>query len=260
MDQPLDFQRRGQVAWLTLNRPDDANSIDAGLAQALLNAVKHIAADDSVRAVVITGAGRMFCAGGDIKAFVAGDDPAAALDAITAPLHDALERLVALDKPLVSLVNGPAAGAGFGLAMVGDLVIAARSAHFTSAYTAIGLTPDGGTSWFLPRLIGLRRATDLVLTNRRVGAEEAERIGLITSVVDDSELPTEGSKIAERLVEGAVGAMGRSRRLLNDGLARTFAEQLRTEARTIAQSASGSEAHSGISAFLKRQGRSYRSD
>jgi 2-(1,2-epoxy-1,2-dihydrophenyl)acetyl-CoA isomerase len=258
MDQPLDIQRRGPVAWLTLNRPDDANSIDAALARALLNAANQIAADDSARAVVITGAGRMFCAGGDIKAFLSGDDPAAAIDAITTPLHAALRCLAEIDKPVLTLVNGPAAGAGFGLAIAGDLVIAARSAHFTSAYTAIGLTPDGGTSWLLPRLIGLRRATELVLTNRRVGSEEAERIGLVSSVVDDPNLMTEGSKIAERLAAGAVGAMGRSRRLLSEGLIRDFGEHLECEARAIAESAAGEEGRRGITAFLERRERSSR--
>ena len=256
MKQPLDLERRGAVAWLTLNRPDDANSIDASLAEALLNAASQLATDDSARAVVITGAGRMFCAGGDIKAFLAGGDPAAAINAITTPLHAALRCLASLDKPLLTLVNGPAAGAGLGLAMAGDLVIAARSAHFTSAYTAIGLTPDCGTSWFLPRLIGLRRATELVLTNRRLGAEEAERIGLVTSVVDGPALAAEGARIAERLARGAVSALGRSRRLLAEGLTRDLTDHLQAEAQLIAESAASTEGRSGIATFLKPRERS----
>ena len=253
MKQPIDLERRGAVAWLTLNRPDDANSIDVAMAEALMDAAKQVGKDDSARAVVITGAGQMFCAGGDIKAFVAGDDPAAAIDAITRPLHAALEGLVALDKPLVTLINGPAAGAGLGLAMAGDLVVAARSAHFTSAYTAIGLTPDCGTSWVLPRLIGLRRATELVFTNRRIGSEEAERIGLVTKVVEDSELAAEGERIAQRLGQGAIAALGRSRRLLIEGLNRDLSAQLRIEARTIADSAMGAEGRNGVATFIERQ-------
>lgn len=253
MKQPLDIRRRGTVAWLTLNRPDAANSIDAALAEALFNAATQVAADQSTRAVVITGAGRMFCAGGDINAFLAGGDPAAAIDAITAPLHAAVQCLASLDKPLLTLINGPAAGAGFGLAMAGDILIAARSAHFTSAYTAIGLTPDCGTSWFLPRLVGLRRAMEIVLMNRRVGSEEAERIGIATAVVDDSELVAEGAKIAERLAQGMVEASGRSRRLLAEGLNRSLAEQLAVEAQMIAGSASGPEGRMGITSFLKRR-------
>ena len=256
MDQPLDIQRRGAITWLTLNRPDDANSIDSSLAKALLHAADAFADDNSARALVITGAGRMFCAGGDIKVFLAENNAGAAIDAITTPLHAALRCLMSLDKPLLTLVNGPAAGAGLGLAMVGDLVIAARSAHFTCAYTAIGLTPDAGTSWFLPRLVGLRRATDLMLTNRRVAAEEAERIGLVTNVVDDADLADTGTKIAERLAGGAIGAMGRSRRLMSEGLTREFSEQLQAEARSIAQGAAGAEGSGGIAAFIERRERS----
>lgn len=254
MKRPLDVERRGAVTWLTLNRPNDANSIDVGLAVALREAASQLAEDSSARAVVITGAGRMFCAGGDIRAFLADDDPASAIDAITTPLHAALLCLANLDKPLLTLVNGPAAGAGLGLAVAGDVVVAARSAHFSAAYTAIGLTPDCGTSWFLPRLIGLRRATELVVTNRRIDSGEADRIGLVTKVVDDSELAAEGARIAERLAQGAVAAMGRSRRLLSEGLNRGLAEHLEIEARTIAESAVGAEGREGIDRFLDRTG------
>ena len=174
------------------------------MAQALLDATNELGENSSVRALVITGAGRMFCAGGDIKAFTAGGDPKAAIDAITTPLHAAIKRLMAIDKPVITLVNGPAAGAGLGLAILGDVVVAARSARFTSAYTAIGLTPDGGTSWFLPRLIGLRRAAEMVITNRGVGAEEAEHIGLVTRAVDDATLEVGSS--------GSIGSAASNRR------------------------------------------------
>lgn len=256
MDSPLDIQRRGAVAWLTLNRPDQGNSIDVAMAEALLEAARGIGTDTAVRAVVISGAGRMFCAGGDITTFTSGDDPKAAIDAITTPLHQALEGLVALDKPIVNLVNGAAAGAGLGLALLGDIVIAGRSAHFTSAYTAIGLTPDGSSSWFLPRLIGLRRATEMVLTNRRVGAEEAERLGMVTSVTDDHALISEGEAMSAQLAEGPIQAFANSRRLLSEGLSRGLTEQLQIEARTIAQSANSNEGREGVARFLRgRSGR-----
>ena len=253
MDQPLHVERRGAVAWLTLNRPDDANSIDVAMARALLDATNDLGEHSSVRALVITGAGRMFCAGGDIKAFTTGGDPKAAIDVITTPLHAAIKRLMAIDKPVITLVNGPAAGAGLGLAILGDVVLAARSARFTSAYTAIGLTPDGGTSWFLPRLIGLRRAAEMVITNRGVGAEEAERIGLVTRAVDDEMLELEGFQLAQRLAEMPVTALARSRTLLAEGLGRSLSDHLDVEARTIAQSACAPEGQTGIAAFLERR-------
>lgn len=252
--KPLIVEQRGAIALLTLNRPDDANSIDVGMAQALLEAARSAADDHAVRALVVTGAGRLFCAGGDIKSFDAGGDPAAAIDAITGPLHAAIVTLTSMDKPLITLVNGPAAGAGLGLAIAGDLVVAARSAHFTSAYTAIGLTPDGGTSWFLPRRIGLGRALDLVATNRRVGAEEAERIGLIDRIVEDEALVDEGLALAERLAT-MPAAVARSRRLLAEGLGRALAEQLDQEARNIAERAASPEGRQAVERFLRKTDR-----
>lgn len=258
MKEPLDVRLDESVAWLTLNRPADGNTLDVALAEALLEAVKDGATNDAVRCVVITGAGRMFCGGGDIKTFTSGGDPAAAINAITTPLHEAIERMMALDKPIVTLVNGPAAGAGLGLAILGDIIIAARSASFTSAYTALGVTPDAGTSWLLPRLIGLRRATDMILTNRRVTAEEAERIGLVTRVVNDERLREEGAKLALALTNSAIKALARSRQLLGEGLGRNLGDQLEVEAREIASTASGREGREGIASFLERRSTRFR--
>ena len=253
MNQPLHIERRGAALWLTLNRPEAGNTINVALAEALGAAVADSAGDASVRVVVITGAGALFCGGGDIRAFVAGASPAEAIDAITSRLHPAIEAFAALPKPIITLVNGPAAGAGLGLALLGDIVLAARSAHFTSAYTAIGLTPDGGTSWLLPRLIGLRRAEEMVLTNRRVSAEEAERIGLITRVVDDDQLEQAGSEMAELLGASAVAALGKARHLLSTSLARSLTDHLALEAQTIAASAATAEGREGVASFLEKR-------
>ncbi|MEO7240970.1 MAG: enoyl-CoA hydratase-related protein [Sphingomicrobium sp.] len=253
MNAPLNVDRRGSVAWLTLNRPAAGNTIDAALADALGSAAAECGADAAVRVVVITGAGALFCGGGDIRAFTAGASPADAIDAITSRLHPAIEAFAVMPKPIVTLVNGPAAGAGLGLALLGDIVLAARSAHFTSAYTAIGLTPDAGTSWLLPRLIGLRRATEMILTNRRIGAEEAERIGLITRAVDDAELENEGAQVAERLAASAVAALGQVRQLLATSPGSSLHNQLALEARTIADSAGGAEGREGIASFLAKR-------
>ena len=253
MNEPLLIERRGAATWLTLNRPEVGNTIDVALAQALGAAADDCAGDPSVRVVVMTGAGALFCGGGDIRAFAAGGSPAEAIDAITSRLHPAIEAFAALPKPIVTLVNGPAAGAGLGLALLGDIVLAARSAHFTSAYTAIGLTPDGGTSWLLPRLIGLRRAEEMVLTNRRVGAEEAERIGLITRAVDDDRLEQAGTETAELLCACAVAALGKSRHLLSTSLGRSLADHLALEAQTIAGSAATPEGREGVASFLQKR-------
>ena len=249
----IDLSEGEGSARLTLNRPDVGNSIDSATADALLDAVVRVAEDEAVRVVVLTGAGRMFCAGGDVRAFAAtADSEAAVIARITAPLHAAINRLAQMDKPLVTMINGPAAGAGLGLALLGDIVIAARSAHFTSAYTAIGLSPDGGTSWLLPRVVGLRRAQEMILTNRRVTADEALTMGMITQVTDDAALEDIVAALVAMLASAPTAALGRSRRLLLASSSRDLPGQLEQEARAIATSAKSEEGRTGIAGFLAR--------
>lgn len=165
----------------------------------------------------------------------------------------AISRLLRMPKPLLVLVNGPAAGAGASLAICGDLVLAARSAHFTAANGSVGLTADGGMSWLLPRLVGLRRAQEIILTNRRIPAEEAERIGLVPRVVDDAELAAEGRIQAQRLRQAATGAIGAARTLLIESFGAGLEHQLERAARSIAAAARGAEFREGVSAFLERR-------
>lgn len=257
MNEPLHIERRGSLAWLTLNRPQAGNTIDVSLAEALGAAAQEYAQDQTVRTVVITGAGALFCGGGDVRAFVGVGTAPKAIDAITSRLHPAIEAFASMPKPIVTLVNGPAAGAGLGLALLGDVVLAGRSAHFTSAYTAIGLTPDGGTSWLLPRLIGLRRAQDMVMSNRRVSAEEAEDMGLITRMVDDDQLEAEGSILAHRLAASAIAAIAKARFLLANSQGRSLHDHLEIEARTIATSAAEAEGEEGIASFIEKRAPHY---
>ena len=162
------------VARITLNRPDAGNAINQPMADTLLEVALRVAHDPKVRVVTLTGAGRMFCVGGDIGDFARNSDGIGAfLAQLAGTLHQALAQFAAMKKPLITLVNGPAAGAGMSLAIGGDFVLVTQDAHFTAAYGGIGLTPDGGMTWTLPRLIGLRQAQDIILSNRRVPAEEA---------------------------------------------------------------------------------------
>lgn len=213
--------------------------------------------DDTVRCVVLTGAGRMFCAGGDVPAFAeAGDRVPDLLKELTAYLHMAISRLSRMEKPLLTVVNGPAAGAGFSLAILGDVAIAARSAKFTLAYGAIGLSPDGGSTWLLPRLVGLRRAQELALLGRRLDADEAAAAGLITRAVDDAALIEESASVALTLANAAVRAVGRTRNLLLSSFNSSLEDQLEREARAIALSGRDPEGREGIGAFVaKRQPR-----
>lgn len=253
------FEREGAVARLTLNRPTAGNSINIPLARALMEAAIRCDEDDSVRCVLLTGRGSLFSAGGDVRAFAeAGESIPALIKELTAYLHLAIARFAGMDKPLVTVINGPAAGAGLGLAMLGDIVLAARSAHFTVAHTAIGLSPDGGCTWLLPRLVGLRRAQELVLTNRRVSAEEAEKIGLITRVVDDALFWDEARAVARQVAESATKALGHTRRLLLSSFNASQQTQLDAEAYSIADLARSDHSREGISAFTQKRKPNYR--
>lgn len=241
------------VACVTLNRPDVGNAIDVELAEQLLEAAIALDEDDGVRCVVLTGTGKLFCAGGDIGAFAsAGERLPADLKTITAYLHAAQLRLLRMDKPLITAINGAAAGAGIGLAAMGDIALAVPSASFTLAYTAIGLSPDGGASWLLPRLIGLRRAQELCLRNRKVGADEAAAIGLVTRVLP-GDLMQEALSIAHELSAGATPAYGATRRLLLDGAVASVEGQFDAEARSIAALSRTAEGREGIAAFAARR-------
>lgn len=245
-------QDRG-VATLTLNRPDQANSLDLPLAQRLCAAVDDVSRDASVRCVLLTGAGKMFCGGGDVASFASAADRQQYVTELASTLHRAVLALLAMPKPLVVQVNGPAAGAGMSLALIGDVVLAATSAHFTAAYTRIGVTPDGGMTWLLPRLIGFRRAQDMIMTNRRVSALDAEQLGLVTHVVADDQLATESVTAARALASASTSALAVSRKLLWEGTATSLEAQLEREAHAIGEAAASRDGREGISAFLERR-------
>jgi len=248
------FERDGSVAKLTLNRPAVGNAIDVSMARALMEASIVCDEDDAIRCVLLAGAGRLFCAGGDVSGFAAaGDAIPSLLKELTAYLHMAITRFARMGKPLVTAINGPAAGAGFSLAILGDIALAARSAHFTLAYTALGLSPDGGSTWLLPRLVGLRRAQELALTNKRIAADEAAALGLITRAVDDTELMSEAAGLANRLAAGATPALGKVRNLLLASFGASLETHMEAEARAIAETGRTPQGREGINAFIAKR-------
>lgn len=252
--QHILFEAKGPVARLTFNRPDAANGIHIEMAREFMLAAIECDENPAIRAVILTGAGKMFCAGGDLKSFAGyGDALAARLKEITTYLHAATSRLARMRAPLIAAINGTAAGAGFSLAIAADLVIAAESAKFTMAYTAAGLSPDGSSSYFLPRLVGLRRAQELMLTNRRLTAQEALAWGLVTEVVPDAELQARADALAGQLAAGATEAYGVVKRLLIDSYGGNLETQMELEARGIADSARTKDGIEGIRAFLARR-------
>lgn len=254
MTEPLLIEVDKGIATLTLNRPEAGNSISMGLARALMEAAIRCDTDDAIRCVVLTGAGRLFSAGGDISGFQeAGERISAYLSELVGYLNMAMARFLRMPKPLLTVVNGPAAGAGLSLAIAGDIVLAAQSAHFTTAYGGVGLTPDAGMSWLLPRLVGLRRAQEMLVMNNRVGADEAAAMGLVTRVVADDGLALEASQTAAQLAASATQAIGGARRLLLASYEGALEGQLEREARSVAAAGAGRESREGVAAFLARR-------
>ena len=253
-DGPVLIERDGAVAHIVLNRPDAGNSIDVALARALHEAAIAVDADAAIRCVVIRGVGRMFCAGGDVRALhAAGDGIPALLTEITSHLHAAYVRLARLRKPVIVAVHGATAGAGCGLACIGDIVLAVPAASFTLAYRAIGLSPDGGASWLLPRLIGIRRTQEWLLSNRRMAAEEAAAVGLITRVVAADALDEEVCALATGLAAMPAGALGVTKRLFLEAQHSGFEAQLEAEALAIAAQSGSCETRDGHSAFAEKR-------
>lgn len=252
MSGALRVETDGAVAVLTLDRADLGNSLDILTARALFDAVSAIAKDDRLRCLLLRAEGRIFCVGGDITGFAAaGDDVGAHIAELAGTMHKTMLVLANMAKPMITLVQGAAAGAGLGLALVGDIVLASPTAHFNAAYTALGVSPDCGLTWLLPRLVGARCASEMILTKRRMDAREAVAAGLISRVSDN--LEGEGRKLAASLANSATGALGSSRRLLHASWTSDFASQLDAELAGIASSAASTEGREGIAAFLDRR-------
>jgi 2-(1,2-epoxy-1,2-dihydrophenyl)acetyl-CoA isomerase len=250
----LRFAVRDHVATVTLDRPETFNALDEAMARDLLGVALRCRADREIRAVVLTGAGEAFCAGGDLRSFAAqGEHLPEHLREVLDALHAAVAHLARLEAPVIASVNGVAAGAGMSLVCCADLAIAAASARFTMAYTRVGLSPDGSGTFFLPRLVGLRRALDLTLTNRPLTAQEALEWGLVTRVVADEALGAETAALAARLVAGAPSALGAAKRLLRRSLDETLETQLALEGESIAALAGTADAAEGIAAFLAKR-------
>ncbi len=213
--QHILFDVSENIGVITLNRPDDANAIHKEMVEELLDIALRCYREKDIRAVVLTGAGKMFCGGGDLKTFNdLGDDVANYVDQTATVLHHAVSRFARMDAPVVMAVNGTAAGGGFSLALAGDYVIAADSAKFISAYTASGLTPDGSSTYYLAKHIGLLRAKEMILTNRLLSAEEACAWGLVSKVVPDDQLMDEAMGLARNFAAGPTKAFGIAKNLL----------------------------------------------
>ena len=248
------YEKRGAVARITFDRPAAMNAIDLVLASELRMALDAAGDDAEVRAVLLTGSGRAFCAGGDVATFHDNlDQPPERLRGILVNLHAAIGRMARLDKPVLGAINGVAAGAGMSLALATDLAVAAESATFVMAYTGIGASPDGSSTYYLPRMLGMRLALELALLNRPVKAPEALELGLVNRVVPDEELDAAASELAARLAEGPTLAYARTRRLIRQSLSRDLSTQLDDEGEAIIAMAGTADFREGVSAFVDKR-------
>ena len=257
----LNFELQDGVGLIRLNRPADGNAITLEMARELLEVANRCDETSEVRAVVLTGTGKMFCAGGDLKSFAAqGDRVGLHIKETTQALHAAISRFNWMDAPVIGAINGTAAGGGFSLALTTDIALAAESAKFTMAYTKAGLAPDGGSSYFLARLIGLRRAKELALLNPVLSARQALEWGLVNRVVADDQLLPEALELAQRLASGPTRAFGEAKRLILGGATESLESQMDKEARAIAAMAASVDGREGVAAFIAKRPPQFRGE
>jgi 2-(1,2-epoxy-1,2-dihydrophenyl)acetyl-CoA isomerase len=250
----------GGLATLRLNRPDRGNAIDENMAADLAEAATQIAERPDVRAVMIAGNGPNFTVGGDLGLFAgtAHEQLPNRLRRMIDSYHLAIERLTSIDAPVVAAVRGGAGGGGLGLLYVADIVVAADDARFALGYGALGLTADGGNTWFLPRMVGMRRAQELFLLNRRLTAQEALDFGLVSRLAPSDSVESEANALAATLAAGPTRAYGAVRRMLRQSFETGLSDQLEAEKESIISTSSTDDAKEGIAAFVAKRRPQFR--
>lgn len=251
--QTILFSIEDSVATITLNRPDVANGIDPTLADELVQAALICDNDTSVRVVILTGKGRFFCAGGDLKTIGEAAAPKKTMKGMAGDFHKAISIFSRMEKLLIVAINGAAAGGGFSLAMIGDYVISAESAKFSMAYTAAGLSPDGSSTYFLPRMIGIRRTVELMITNRKLTAQEALEWNLVNQVVADEEVQNTALSFAKNIANGAVDAYALVKKLLLCSFDNGLETQMELEGNAIANQTDAANGREGVKAFIEKR-------
>jgi len=253
--ETVEVNRDGAAVKIALNRPDRMNAWSEALSQDLLAVLGEVAADETVRAVMLTGNGRAFCSGADLKDG-ADDAVAGKLDTyttLTRWYHPIVTTIREMPKPVLTAVNGPAAGAGLSLALAGDLVVAAESAYFMLAFVGIGLVPDGGASLFVPSRVGFARAAEMAMLGERVSAAKAVDWGLINSAWPDEEFPAKAEALLARLAAGPTRSYAGSKRELNHWMYDRMAAHLELEATIQGELAASADFIEGVSAFLQKR-------
>jgi 2-(1,2-epoxy-1,2-dihydrophenyl)acetyl-CoA isomerase len=248
------YEKAEGIATITMNRPERLNALDVRLGEELLRALKESGADGEVRAIVLAGAGRAFSAGGDVKAFSETLDNAVPyFEQLISRLHPGIFEIRRSPKPVIARVHGFASGAAMSLTMACDMVVAAESARFNIAYGKVGLSPDGGSSYFLPRLVGPRKALEIFFTADFIDAKEAAGLGLVNLVVPDAELEKATRELALRLARGPAFALAMTKELVNRSLAETLEGQLDNEQEFILRAVTTEDFKEGVRAFVEKR-------
>lgn len=255
-DEPrVRIERKGSVAIVALNQPRVFNAFDEATITALWHALRDAARDDAVRSVVLTGEGKAFCAGGNLRAVVDMNPahPGEGFYRVASIFHQCVQEIRTMDKAVVAAINGPAAGGGFSMALACDLRVMADSAFLQQAYTSSGLCIDGAGTFTLPRLVGVAKALELAILDERIGAEEALRIGLVHQVAPVERVVNDAVELAERAARMPVAAIGRIKRLFNAAFSNGLETQMELERRGLADAANSSEGREGLAAFFEKR-------
>lgn len=259
MEEAVQFRKKGKTATVTLNRPERLNALDAGSCRLLMEAIRCCESDPDIRAVLLTGAGKAFCAGGDVREMRAAlkdgakPDVTAFMKDLVSAFNDVILSIRRLKKPVLGAINGICSGGGAGLAFACDLLIAAPEAKIHVPNARIGLVPDGGNSFFLPRMLGIHKAVELFLTGRALGAEEGLRLGIFSRLVSLETLLLEAQEAAEEVARGPCFAMGLAKEMMNEEFQQSLESQLQRERAAVVQCAGTRDFEEGIRAFFEKR-------
>lgn len=251
--QTLLVEQQAGVLEVTLNRPDKYNALNHTVAQEIIGVCKQAAKDGSIRSILLTGAGKGFCAGQDLNEIDARNEEFSFRDHLLQSYNRMVAAMRSLEKPIIVAVNGACAGAGLGLALAGDIRYASDQAIFLTAFSGIGLAPDTGVSYWLPRLIGPARAAEVLFTNDRIDGTRAAEIGLVNKVVPHDELMAEARALAQKLAAGPTLSIGLSKRALNRSLGVTFEDQIDYEAHLQEVAGHSADYVEGVTAFREKR-------
>ncbi|MDC0651685.1 enoyl-CoA hydratase/isomerase family protein [Alphaproteobacteria bacterium] len=251
----IEYEVSGAVAKIALNRPDDGNTLNLEMAKELYEATNKTFVNKKIKALILTAKGKLFCGGGDLKFLLSNrKEVKKTLLEMVQYLHGAISRMARMDIPVITGINGTAGGGGFSLAITGDIIFSVKDAKFTLAYTNAGLSPDGSSTYYLPRIVGMKRAKELMLTNRVFSADEAFEMGLIDKVLENQEdLTKELKNQAALFAKGPRKAYANVKKLLNLTYTNGLETQMELEGLKIAESAESSDGQEGLSAFSEKR-------